>query len=64
MSLPELEGFRRQLRDLYVPSGDVGFWQAAIRDQSDPLYLDLVDAIENRRCSLCCTATRRGDSAP
>jgi hypothetical protein len=28
--------FRKQLRDLYVPAGDVGFWQAAIRDASDP----------------------------
>ena len=29
------ETFRPQLRDLYVPAGDVGFWQAAIRDASD-----------------------------
>ena len=28
--------FRRHTRDLYVPAGDVGFWQAAIRDASDP----------------------------
>ena len=30
------ETFRPQLRDLYVPAGNVGFWQAAIRDASDP----------------------------
>jgi hypothetical protein len=28
----DLETFRPQLRDLYVPAGNVGFWQAAIRD--------------------------------
>ena len=26
---------RRQSRDLYVPAGDVGFWQGAIRDPDD-----------------------------
>jgi hypothetical protein len=30
--------FRMQTRDLYVASGDVGFWQAAIRDRDDPDY--------------------------
>ncbi len=30
--------FRQLSRDLYVPAGDVGFWQAAIRDPSDALY--------------------------
>lgn len=28
-------GYRRLSRDLYVPAGDVGFWQGAIRDQQD-----------------------------
>lgn len=28
--------FRPQFRDLYVPAGNVGYWQAAIRDASDP----------------------------
>ncbi|HXW35313.1 MAG TPA: hypothetical protein VEJ87_12100, partial [Acidimicrobiales bacterium] len=32
---PSLEEFRPQSRDLYVPSGDVSFWQAAVRDRSD-----------------------------
>jgi hypothetical protein len=30
-----LDQFRRLGRDLYVPAGDVSFWQAAIRDSSD-----------------------------
>ena len=34
----EPEEFRTQTRDLYVAPGDVGFWQAAIRDRNDPDY--------------------------
>ena len=39
------EEFRRHNRDLYVPAGDVNFWQAAIRDADDPLYGPLKAAI-------------------
>ncbi len=39
------EGFRRLNRDLYVPAGDVSFWQAAVRDPSDALYAPLREAI-------------------
>ena len=31
-SHPPLEEFAGQRRDIYVPPGDVGFWQAALRD--------------------------------
>jgi hypothetical protein len=34
----EPEEFRVQTRDLYVAPGDVGFWQAAIRDRNDADY--------------------------
>jgi hypothetical protein len=34
----EPEEFRAQTRDLYVAPGDVGFWQAAIRERNDPDY--------------------------
>jgi hypothetical protein len=27
---------RRQSRDLYVPAGDIGFWQGAVREPDDP----------------------------
>lgn len=37
--------FRRLQRDLYVPAGDVSFWQAAMRDPSDPLYEPLRESI-------------------
>ena len=35
---PEPDAFRRQQRDLYIPAGDVGFWQGAIRDSADASY--------------------------
>jgi hypothetical protein len=40
-----VEEFRRLQRDLYVPAGDVSFWQAALRDAEDPLYGPLQEAI-------------------
>jgi len=44
----EPEQFRRQFRDLYIPNGDIGFWQGAVRDASDSEYHAVVDAITNR----------------
>jgi hypothetical protein len=46
---PESEEFRRLGRDLYVPAGDVSFWQAAIRDRGDQLYEPLSAAIQAGR---------------
>jgi hypothetical protein len=43
-----LEDFRRLQRDLYVPAGDVSFWQAAVRNHEDELYEPLRAAIEAR----------------
>jgi hypothetical protein len=31
---PEVESFNRLTRDLYIPAGDVGFWQGTFRDPS------------------------------
>jgi hypothetical protein len=44
---PESE-FRTQTRDLYVPAGDVGIWQGALRDASETAYSEVVQAIETR----------------
>ncbi|HSO98741.1 MAG TPA: hypothetical protein VLP43_07300 [Solirubrobacteraceae bacterium] len=33
---PDPEDFRRQQIDLYIPAGDTGYWQGAIRDPGDP----------------------------
>ncbi len=32
---PELQQFRRHTRDLYVATGDIGFWQGALRDEDE-----------------------------
>lgn len=40
-----LEEFRPQSRDLYIPAGDVGMWQGALRDPDDPVRAAIVDAI-------------------
>ena len=42
--LPE-DQYRAQLRDLYIPAGDVGLWQGAIRDADDPQHREIADAI-------------------
>jgi hypothetical protein len=43
---PALEEFHLQGRDLYVPSGEMSFWQAAIRDYEDPDRGPIHEAIE------------------
>lgn len=45
---PVLEEFHRQSRDLYVPPGDIGFWQAAFRDEADPQYDDACKAVTSK----------------
>ncbi|HET8672052.1 MAG TPA: hypothetical protein VFL87_00325 [Thermoleophilaceae bacterium] len=37
---PDLDRFRQQFRDLYIPAGDTGYWQGGIRDESDPFIED------------------------
>ncbi len=44
-----LEDYRLQARDLYIPSGDVGMWQGALRNPDDPVRIQLAGAIEQRR---------------
>jgi hypothetical protein len=36
--------FRRLTRDLYVPAGDTGFWQGALRDPNEPVFGTARDA--------------------
>lgn len=43
---PESE-FRTQTRDLYIPGGDVGMWQGALRDPTDPAFTSVAQAIED-----------------
>ena len=46
---PDIDGFRRITRDLYIPAGDVGFWQGAFRDPNEPGFAHLHDLIDQRR---------------
>lgn len=39
------EEFRLQSRDLYVPAGDIGMWQGALRHPDDRVRAEVVDAI-------------------
>jgi hypothetical protein len=43
---PKLDSFRRLSRDLFIPADTSGFWQGAIRDESDPDYSHVKAAIE------------------
>jgi hypothetical protein len=45
---PSLDEFRPQQRDLYIPDGETGFWQGAIREAGDPSYPSLSAAAQNR----------------
>jgi hypothetical protein len=45
---PCQDDFTNQTRDLYVPGGDVGFWQGAYRDPADPAYAIALQAIKER----------------
>jgi hypothetical protein len=38
--------YRRLQRDLYVPAGDLGFWQGAFRDTEDPMFNEAAAAIK------------------
>jgi hypothetical protein len=43
-----VEEFRTQTRDLYIPAGDIGMWQGALRDHGDPAYTEVIQALEAR----------------
>ena len=43
-----LAEFQRQNRDLYIPTGDIGFWQGAFRNTEDPGYDGARKTIEAR----------------
>lgn len=45
---PPPEQFTRLTRDIYVPAGDVGFWQGSFRDPGSPEFAAARDAIEAR----------------
>jgi len=46
---PPVEEFRRQTRDLYIPSGDIGMWQGALRDLEEQIRAEISAALTERR---------------
>lgn len=40
-----VDALRTQGRDLYIPAGDIGLWQGALRDRDDPSHHEVADAI-------------------
>jgi len=45
---PALDEFQRLTRDLYVPAGDVGFWQGVFRDPETDEFREAEAAIRSR----------------
>jgi hypothetical protein len=43
------DAFYRLTRDLYVASGDIGYWQGTFRDESDPVFSAVASSIVERR---------------
>jgi hypothetical protein len=43
-----VDDFRTQTRDLYIPGGDVGLWQGALRDYRDAVCTEVAAAIDAR----------------
>lgn len=55
---PDPEEFRPLMRDQYIPSGDLGFWQGALRDTTDPIFELIAEAVGEERplaLDLLCT---------
>ncbi|HZN14959.1 MAG TPA: hypothetical protein VFB78_11855 [Acidimicrobiales bacterium] len=44
-----VDAFQRLTRDLYVPAGDLGFWQGAFRDRDDPAFAAAAAAVSSRQ---------------
>jgi hypothetical protein len=45
---PTLEEFNRLTRDIYIPVGDVGFWQGVFRDPGSEPFRAAADAVAGR----------------
>ena len=46
---PPLEDFQRLTRDIYVPAGDMGFWQGVFRDPSAPGFAEAAESVREHR---------------
>ena len=43
------DDFRRLTRDIYVPAGDHGFWQGALREPTEPIFAEVREAAAQGR---------------
>jgi hypothetical protein len=43
-----VDDYRLQTRDLYIPAGDIGLWQGALRDENDPNHREISDLVDRR----------------
>jgi hypothetical protein len=48
---PPTEEFHPLMRDIYLPPGEMGFWQGAFRDASDPDFAGAREALCGRQQS-------------
>jgi hypothetical protein len=46
---PPLDSFTRLTRDIYVPAGDIGFWQGTFRDPAAPDFAEAREVVEQNR---------------
>ena len=45
---PPLDDFHHHMRDIFIAPNDIGFWQAAFRDESDPQYEEAIAGVRSR----------------
>jgi hypothetical protein len=45
---PPLSEFHQHQRDIFIAPNDIGFWQAAFRDEGDPQYGEAIAAVRSR----------------
>lgn len=45
----DLDEFHLQSRDMYIPAGDIGMWQGALRNPDDPVRAEVIKGIETRQ---------------
>ncbi len=46
---PDLSEFHRQQLDLYIPAGDTGYWQGALRDTEEAGYSGVLQAVRGEK---------------
>lgn len=47
VEVPDVDEFRAQQLDIYVPAGDTGYWQGAMRDPAMPGYDEVRESLES-----------------